>query len=207
MRADRHSPQHLRRADDLSGPSREWLRLGLRLRSVTGTIAPLGHELVELGPVLRKAQALQKLLKLALFFLKSAQRVGAIFVESAIAARGRMRPPPVDPTAHAVHLVLPPAHAVMVPATHSSSPYHESQDGEAQRPPPDETENHQRDPGRLSKLVDPCCDRHSGASLMNVNNIYIAPSDCQEGGIRVGQLLHGLAHRRSLDGASTFGRR
>src|SRR6516162_3265656 len=92
-----------------------------------------------------------------------------------------MRPPPVDTTAHVVHLVLPPAHAVMVPATHSSSPYHESQDGEAQRPPPDETENHQRDPGWLSKLVDPCCDRHGGASLMNVNNIYIAPSDCQEG--------------------------
>ena len=32
------------------------LRLGLRLRSVaTGAIAPLGHELVELGPVLGKA--------------------------------------------------------------------------------------------------------------------------------------------------------
>src|SRR5215469_10263283 len=104
-----------------------------------------------------------------------------------------MRPPPVETTAHAVHLVLPPAHAVMVPPTHSSSPYHESEDGEAQRPPPDETENHQRDPGWLSKLIDPCCDRHGGASLMNVNNIYIAPSNCQEGNIRVGRLLHGRA--------------
>jgi len=66
---------------------RRWLRLGLRLRSVvTGAIAPLSHELVELGPVLGKAQALQKLLKLALFFLKPAQRIDAIFVESAIAA-------------------------------------------------------------------------------------------------------------------------
>jgi len=63
-----------------------WLRLGLRLRSVTRAIAPLGHELVELGSVLGKAQPLQKLLKLALFFLESSQRVDAIFVESAIAA-------------------------------------------------------------------------------------------------------------------------
>src|SRR6516162_8379212 len=92
-----------------------------------------------------------------------------------------MRPPPVDTTAHAVHLALPPAHAVMVPATHSSTPYHESEDGEAQRPPPDKAENHQRDPGRLSELIDPCCDRHGGNLRADVNNIYIAPSNCQGG--------------------------
>jgi hypothetical protein len=46
--------------DDASADQpRRQLRLGLRLRSVvTGAIAALGHELVELGPVLRKAQAL-----------------------------------------------------------------------------------------------------------------------------------------------------
>ena len=63
------------------------LRLRWRFRSVvTGAIASLGHKLVELGPVLGKAEPLQELLKLALFFLESAQRIGAIFVESAIAA-------------------------------------------------------------------------------------------------------------------------
>src|SRR5215471_4991680 len=101
-----------------------------------------------------------------------------------------MRPPPVDTTAHTVHLALPPAHAVMVPATHSSTPYHESENGEAQRPPPDKAENHQRDPGWLSELIDPCCDRHGGNLRADVNNIYIAPSNCQEGSIRVGRLLH-----------------
>jgi len=57
------------------------------LRSVvTGVIAPLGHELIELGSVLGKTQPLQKFLELALFFLEPAKRIGAIFVESAIAA-------------------------------------------------------------------------------------------------------------------------
>jgi hypothetical protein len=82
------APPQIFSIDDASADqSRRWLRLGLRLRSVvTRAIALLGHELVEFGPVLGKTQPLQKLLKLALFFLKSAQRVGAIFVESAIAA-------------------------------------------------------------------------------------------------------------------------
>ena len=82
------APPQIFSTDDASADQpKRWLRLGLRLRSVvTGAIAPLGHELIELGPVLGKTQPLQKLLKLALFFLKSAQRVGAIVVKSAIAA-------------------------------------------------------------------------------------------------------------------------
>jgi hypothetical protein len=70
-----------------SASRRELLRLGLRLRSVvTGVIPPLGHELVEFGPVLGKAQPMQEFLKLALFFFERTQCIGAIFVESAISA-------------------------------------------------------------------------------------------------------------------------
>ena len=85
MACSSSAPSQIFWTDDASAD--QPLRLGLRLRSVvTGAIPPLGHELVELGPVFGKAQPLQKLLKLALFFLKSAQSVGAIFVESTIAA-------------------------------------------------------------------------------------------------------------------------
>src|SRR5262249_46861078 len=63
----------------------------------------------------------------------------------------------------------------MVPATHSSTPYHEGEDSDAQRPPPDKAENHQRDPGRFSELIDPCCNRHGGASRMNVNTFTSRP--------------------------------
>jgi hypothetical protein len=63
------------------------LMLGLRLRCIVlGAIAPLGHELVKLDPVLGKAQPLQELFELALFVLEPPQRIGAIIVESAIAA-------------------------------------------------------------------------------------------------------------------------
>jgi hypothetical protein len=41
----------------------------------------------------------------------------------------------------------------MVPATHSSTPDHESEDSEAQRPPPNEAKNHQHNPGWLSELI------------------------------------------------------
>jgi hypothetical protein len=61
--------------------------LVLRLAAFRGwTVAPLGHELVELGLVLCKAQPVKELAELSLFFLQPLQGVGAILIESAIAA-------------------------------------------------------------------------------------------------------------------------
>jgi len=59
----------------------------LRLRSLaTGSVAALGHELVELGSVFSESQALQEFLELALLFFEPAQGIGAIVIECAVAA-------------------------------------------------------------------------------------------------------------------------
>jgi hypothetical protein len=55
--------------------------------------------------------------------------------------------------------------AVVTPATHSSTPNRESEDGEAQGPPGPKAQDHQYDPGWLSEFIDPCCDGHDGTSL------------------------------------------
>jgi len=60
-----------------------------RLRRAAAPIAPFGHELIELGLVLGGAQPIEELAELLLLFLEPAQRVGAVVVEGAIAARGR----------------------------------------------------------------------------------------------------------------------
>jgi hypothetical protein len=44
------------------------------------SVTPLGHELVELGPVLGEAQPVEEFAELALFLLQPAQGVGAILV-------------------------------------------------------------------------------------------------------------------------------
>jgi hypothetical protein len=78
----------------------------MRLRSVvTGAIPPRRYELVDFGPVLGKAQPIQELLKLALFFFEVAQCIGAILVESAISARGARSSSPPAP-AHAVVVTI-----------------------------------------------------------------------------------------------------
>ena len=84
------APPQIFSTDDASADKpKRWLRLGLRLRSVvTGAIAPLGHELVELGLVLGMAQAVEKLFEFALLVLEVAEGLRAIFVKRPIAARG-----------------------------------------------------------------------------------------------------------------------
>src|SRR5262245_28677164 len=63
------------------------------LRTLLGIAAstPLGHELVELGLVLRHPQPVEKFPELLLLLLEATERLGAIFVECAVAARALHR--------------------------------------------------------------------------------------------------------------------
>src|SRR5579863_8382165 len=67
------------------------LRRRLR-RFAAGAVAAFVHELVELGAILGKAQALQELLEFALFIFEPAQGFGAVIVEGAIATGSRAKP-------------------------------------------------------------------------------------------------------------------
>jgi hypothetical protein len=72
--------------------------------------------------------------------------------------------------AHAVHLPLQFLHLVFAAfgataVTHVTSPKSsgcedERERDQAQRPPDDKAQNHQRDPGEDSELIDFHCDRH-----------------------------------------------
>src|SRR5882724_13375730 len=53
------------------------------------TLLVLRHELVELFLVLGVAQAIEEIAELGLLFLETLQRFDAVFVEGAVAARGR----------------------------------------------------------------------------------------------------------------------
>src|SRR5690242_16824212 len=63
----------------------------LVVRGTRRAAAVLGHEGVELFLVLGVAQPGQEFLELALLFLEPAQRISPVFVESAVAARGRTK--------------------------------------------------------------------------------------------------------------------
>jgi len=56
-------------------------------------------------------------------------------------------------------------HGVVIPAAHSSAPDDEGKHGKADRPPHDESKDHQGDPGGPSQLVELCNDRHGGLTF------------------------------------------
>src|SRR5262245_57400072 len=98
--------------------------LGRRGRPRGWSVAPLGHELVELGLVLGEAQPLQKLTELALLLLETLERLGAVLVERAVAARRRVAEaaePAAEVLAHALHFALPVL-ASMTPTSHIPAP-------------------------------------------------------------------------------------
>jgi hypothetical protein len=53
-------------------------------------IAPLRHEGIELGLVLGEAEPIEKVAELALLVLEALERLGAVIVEGAVAARRRL---------------------------------------------------------------------------------------------------------------------
>src|SRR4051812_14257414 len=118
----------------------------------------LRHELVELFLVLGVTQTVEEVLELDLLLLEPLQRLGAVFVEGAVAARGRAEAEAetaaLHAAAHAVHLVLHPLHLVLpailvAPARHSSAPECEKEKGESDRPPHDEAEDGHGDPAGM----------------------------------------------------------
>src|SRR5262249_11453725 len=130
--------------------SRAW-RLDFRRR----TAAALFHELIEFLFVLRHAQPAKELLKLALLLFKPPQGLGPIIVESLV-ARAR-RPPPCSGIAYFVHAARPPAHTSTFPRrTHASAPDQKGQNRKSDRPPVDEAQDRERDPGRLSQIIKLC---------------------------------------------------
>src|SRR6202163_4308902 len=100
-------------------PEAETSPLALRLIVRRGrTLLVLRHELVELFLVLGVAQAIEEIPEFGLLFLKPPQGFDAVFVEGAVAARGRTETAEAEAAAfhvaaHPLHLVLHPLHLVV----------------------------------------------------------------------------------------------
>ncbi len=156
----------------LRGPSASVARFARR-RPVLGILPPpLGHELIELGPVFGEAQPRQEVLERLLLVFEPLQRLLAIIVEGAVAARGRAEavtaaPETLHASAKALHLVLHPGHLalpavpamlpvgrrplpgiapIMAPAAVSSAPRdQESEKEQPDGPPPQKPQDHEKD--------------------------------------------------------------
>src|SRR2546430_689647 len=115
------------------------------------TLLVLRHEGVELFLVLGVAQAVEEIAEFDLLLFETLQGFDAVFVEGAVAARGRTetaegKAAALHAAAHPLHLVLHPLHLVLpailvAPATHFSAPECEKEKGKSDRPPDDEAED------------------------------------------------------------------
>src|SRR6202035_825308 len=148
---------HCARRVSLQKPSRSRLRLTVLGRR--RTLLVLGHELVELFLVLGVAQPIEEILEFGLLLLEALQRLDAVFIEGAIAARGRAET--AEAEAAALHVIAHPLHLVrpavlVAPASHFSAPECEKEKGKADRPPDDEAEHGDGDPagvpGRIKHM-------------------------------------------------------
>src|ERR1700681_1714992 len=146
-------------------PEAETSPLALRLIVRRGrTLLMLRHELVELFLVLGVTEAIEEIAEFGLLLLKTLQRFDAVFVEGAVAARGRAetaeaKTAALHAAAHLLHPVLHPLHLVgkavlMTPATHFSAPECEKEKGEADRPPDDEAEHGHGDPAGMPGRIE-----------------------------------------------------
>ena len=108
------------------------------------------------------AQAIQEILEFDLLLLEPAQGLHTVFVEGAVAARGRAETAEAETAAfhavaHPLHLVLHSLHlvfkAVRTPATHFPAPKCEEEKCEANRPPEDETQHGQDDPAGMPRRI------------------------------------------------------
>src|SRR5215471_1531811 len=124
-----------------------------------GMRATLRHELIELRLVLRHSQANEELLKFPLLLFQALQGLLAIFVKGPVAARPRRR---VPPSPGGTRRSIPSSHAPAFRGSHSSAPHNECQGGKTKRPPDEEAEDHERNPGWFSQLIELCNDRHRG---------------------------------------------
>src|SRR6478609_9219540 len=94
--------------------------LRLAVRGRRRPLAVLRHELIELFLVLGVAEPIQEILEFDLLLLEATQRLHAVFVESAVAARRRPETREAEavalhPVAHPLHLVLHALHLVFKP--------------------------------------------------------------------------------------------
>src|SRR6266478_2453008 len=122
--------------------------------------AVLRHELVELFLVLGVPQPTEEFLEFVLLFLEPPQGFHAVFVEGAVAARGRTETEAmaIHVVTHPLHLPLHPLHLVLpaiavTPTSHFSAPECVKEKGKPDRPPDDEAEDGHGDPAWMPGTI------------------------------------------------------